>query len=65
MRFEKVIVVNPPSPPGYVANRESHGGYGQLYPIGAPIPISLDLPYLVGYLAGKGVPLEVLEAQGL
>jgi hypothetical protein len=64
-RFEKVIVVNPPSPPGYVAVRESHGGYGQLYSPGAPIPISMDVPYLVGYLAAKVLALEVIEAQGL
>src|SRR5229473_1317394 len=65
MRFKTVIVVNPPSPPGYVANRDSMGGYGQLYPIGAPILPPLDVPYLVGYLESKNVPFEVLEAQGL
>ena len=63
--FDRVVVVNPPSPPGYVANRESHGGYGQLYPFGAPIPISLDFAYLVGYLSEHSIPLDVLEAQGL
>ena len=30
VRFDNVIVVNPPSPSGYVANRDSMGGYGQL-----------------------------------
>ena len=65
MRFEKVVVVNPPSPPGYVANRDSMGGYGQLYPIGAtPFP-PLDLPYLAAFLAEKGIAVEVLEAVGL
>ena len=64
-RFEKVVVVNPPSPPGYVANRDSHGGQGQLYPIGAPIPIPLDIPYLLAYLAERSISLDVLEAQGL
>jgi radical SAM superfamily enzyme YgiQ (UPF0313 family) len=64
-RFKMVIVVNPPSPPGHVANRDSMGGYGQLYPIGAPILPPLDVPYLVGYLESKAVPFEVLEAQGL
>ena len=65
MRFEKVIAINPPSPPGYVANRDSMGGYGQLYPIGAtPFP-PLDLPYLAGYLTHKGIPVEVLETLGL
>src|SRR5260370_12025382 len=65
VRFKTVVVVNPPSPPGYVANRDSMGGYGQLYPIGAPILPPLDVPYLVGYLESKNVPFEVLESQGL
>jgi hypothetical protein len=64
-RFAKIVVVNPPSPPGCVANRESHGGYGQLYPVGAPVPIALDIPYLVGNISAKLLPLEVVEAQGL
>jgi hypothetical protein len=65
MRFEKVIAINPQSPPGYVANRDSLGGYGQLYPIGAiPFP-PLDLPYLAGYLVDKGIQVSVLESLGL
>jgi anaerobic magnesium-protoporphyrin IX monomethyl ester cyclase len=64
-RIEKVVVVNPPSPPGYVANRDSQGGHGQLYPIGATIPIALDIPYLLAYLAERSISIEALEAQGL
>src|SRR5437764_11335752 len=64
-RYEKVIVVNPPSPPGYVANRDSQGGYGQLYPVGATIPIALDIPYLLAYLAEHSVDVVALESQGL
>jgi anaerobic magnesium-protoporphyrin IX monomethyl ester cyclase len=65
MRFETIVVINPPSPPGYVANRDSMGGYGQLYPIGAtPFP-PLDVPYLAAFLIGKGIAVEVLEAVGL
>jgi hypothetical protein len=26
-RFDKVIVMNPPSPPGYVSNKDSMGGF--------------------------------------
>ncbi len=65
IRFKTVVIVNPPSPPGYVANRDSMGGYGQLYPIGAPVLPPLDIPYLLGYLESKNVPFEVLETQGL
>src|SRR5438128_3248862 len=64
MRFKRVIVINPPSPPGYVANRESHGGYGQLYPVGTTNFPPLDVPYLAGYLHEKQIPLEVLDGQG-
>ena len=61
MRFTKVILVNPPSPPGYVSNKDSMGGFGQLFPIGAtPFP-PLDLIYLASYLAEKNCPVEVFE----
>jgi hypothetical protein len=65
MRFQKVIVVNPPNPPGYVSNKDSMGGFGQLYPEGAPPFPPLDIPYLTGFLASKDVPAEVVEAGAL
>ena len=65
MRFEKIILVNPPSPVGYVANRDSMGGFGQLFAEDATILPPLDLVYLAGYLASKTVSLVVLEAEGL
>jgi hypothetical protein len=65
VRFKKVIAINPPNPPGYVANRDSMGGYGQLYPVGATILPPLDLPYLAGYLLDKDLAVEVVESQGL
>lgn len=65
MRFAKVLVVNPPSPPGYTANRDSMGGFGQLYSEHATTLPPLDLPYLAAYLDEKQASLEVLEAEGL
>jgi len=65
MPFERVIIVNPPSPPGYVASKDSMGGFGQLYPLGATRLPPLDIPYLAGYLADKAIDVEVLEALGL
>lgn len=65
MRYSKVFAVNPPSPPGYTVNRDSMGGFGQLYPEGATILPPLDLPYLAAYLRRAGVPVEVLESLGL
>jgi anaerobic magnesium-protoporphyrin IX monomethyl ester cyclase len=62
MKFTQVIVVNPPSPTGYVSNKDSMGGFGQLFPIGAtPFP-PLDLIYLASYLAEKNYPLTVMES---
>ena len=61
MRFSKVIVINPPSPIGYVSNKDSMGGFGQLFPIGAtPFP-PLDLIYLGSYLAEKNYSLRIFE----
>lgn len=64
-RFKMVVTLNPPSPPGYVSNKDSMGGFGQIFPVGAtPFP-PLDLIYLTSYLAEKRVPVEPLECLGL
>lgn len=65
MRFEKVLVVNPPSPPGFTANRDSMGGFGQLYAATATVLPPLDVPYLAAFLDAKKIPLTVIEAEGL
>jgi hypothetical protein len=62
MRFSKVVVVNPPSPPGYVSNKDSMGGFGQMYPIGATLFPPLDMIYLVSYLVDMKLPVEILES---
>ena len=65
MKFTKTILINPPSPTGYVSNKDSMGGFGQLFPIGAtPFP-PLDLIYLASYLTEKGYSLEILECLAL
>src|SRR5689334_21690837 len=38
------------------------GGFGQLYPAGAPPFPPLDVPYLVAYLDRRGVHADVIEA---
>jgi anaerobic magnesium-protoporphyrin IX monomethyl ester cyclase len=65
MRFHKAIVLNPPNPPGFVSNKDSMGGFGQLYPSGAPPFPPLDIPYLLAHLTSRGVPAEALEAGAL
>ena len=61
-RFARAVIVNPPSPPGYTSNKDSMGGFGQLYPAGAPPAPALDLPYLAAYLRKAEVALTVVEA---
>jgi anaerobic magnesium-protoporphyrin IX monomethyl ester cyclase len=65
MRYSKAIVINPPSPPGYVSNKDSMGGFGQLYPVGATYLPPLDLVYLTSYLTEQNCPVEVFECLGL
>jgi hypothetical protein len=58
----KAILVNPSHPPGCVSNKDSMGGFGQLYPAGAsPFP-PLDMPYLAAVLTQAGISMRVLEA---
>jgi len=65
MRFKQAIIVNPPHPPGYVSNKDSMGGFGQLFPRGAPPFPPLDLPYLAAYLVREGFEVCVIEAGAL
>jgi anaerobic magnesium-protoporphyrin IX monomethyl ester cyclase len=65
MKFSRAILVNPPHPPGYVSNKDSHGGFGDLFPRGAPPFPPLDLPYLAAYLLREGFEVEVIEAGAL
>lgn len=61
MSYSRTIAVNPPSPDGYVSNKDSMGGFGQLFPLGAtPFP-PLDLIYLTSYLVEKKFPVSIIE----
>jgi anaerobic magnesium-protoporphyrin IX monomethyl ester cyclase len=64
MRFDKVILLNPPNPPGYVSNKDSMGGFGQLFPHGATFMPPLDLVYLASYLVEQNLSAEILECLG-
>ncbi|RIK39917.1 MAG: hypothetical protein DCC57_19880 [Chloroflexi bacterium] len=64
-RFSRVLVINPPSPPGFVSNKDSMGGFGQLFPPGATYMPPLDMVYLASFLTEKQVPVEVLECLGM
>ena len=62
MSRRAAILLNPPNPPGHVSNKDSMGGFGQLFSPGAPPFPPLDLPYLAGSLAQAGVEVDVIEA---
>ncbi len=65
MKFTHTILVNPPNPPGKVSNKDSMGGFGQLYPAGAPPFPPLDLPYLAASLTAAGMSVGIIEAGAL
>lgn len=62
MRHEHVLVANPPNPPGTVSNKDSMGGFGQLYPAGAPPFPPMDMPYLGSYLREHGRSCALIDA---
>ena len=64
MIFNSSAIINPPSPEGYVSNKDSMGGFGQLYPVGATYFPPMDMAYLIGFLESKGHLLEVFECLG-
>jgi radical SAM superfamily enzyme YgiQ (UPF0313 family) len=65
MSSPTAILVNPPNPPHYVSNKDSMGGFGQLYPEGAPPFPPLDLAYLAAVLTTHGQQVRVHEAGAL
>jgi anaerobic magnesium-protoporphyrin IX monomethyl ester cyclase len=65
MRFDSAVLINPPDPPGYKSNKDSMGGFGQLFSAGAPPFPPLDLPYLAAVVARENIPVKVIEAGAL
>ncbi len=65
MKYSKIYVINPPSPPGFVSNKDSMGGFGQLFPVGATIFPPLDLIYLASFLVEQKLPVDLLECLAL
>ncbi len=65
MTYLRTILVNPPNPSGKVSNKDSMGGFGQLYPDGAPPFPPLDIPYLAASLTQAERDVDVIEAGAL
>jgi radical SAM superfamily enzyme YgiQ (UPF0313 family) len=64
-RYDTILVANPPSPSGFVAQKDSMGGFGQLFPEGSTLFPPLDLIYLGSYLLEKGHDVEIVESLAL
>lgn len=48
-----------------MSNKDSMGGFGQLYPAGAPPFPPLDIPYLAAFLTTRGIDAQIIEAGAL
>lgn len=64
MSIDSVAIINPPNPENFISNKDSMGGFGQLYPIGATYFPPTDMPYLISYLDHKKHTVEVIECLG-
>lgn len=62
MTHSAVFLVNPPNPSGHVSNKDSMGGFGQLFPVGASAFPPVDMPYLAATLTEAKIPVEVFES---
>jgi anaerobic magnesium-protoporphyrin IX monomethyl ester cyclase len=65
MKPSSVFLLNPPNPAGHVSNKDSMGGFGQLYYKGAPAFPALDMPYLAATLTQAEIGVQVFEASAL
>lgn len=65
MTHSAVFLVNPPNPAGHVSNKDSMGGFGQLYPLGASAFPPLDMPYLAATLTEAKISVRIFEAGAL
>jgi radical SAM superfamily enzyme YgiQ (UPF0313 family) len=60
-----LLILNPPNPPGLVSNKDTMGGFGQLYPIGAKHSFPpLDIAYTASLLRSKAIPANIVECLG-
>jgi radical SAM superfamily enzyme YgiQ (UPF0313 family) len=61
-----ITLVNPPNPPGAVSNKDTMGGLGQLYPVGAKHSLPpIDILYAAAELRKRGIPFRIMECLGL
>lgn len=65
MTHSAVFLVNPPNPAGHLSNKDSMGGFGQLYPVGASAFPPLDMPYLAATLTEAKILVKVFEGGAL
>ncbi|MFA6461388.1 MAG: radical SAM protein [Candidatus Woesearchaeota archaeon] len=64
--MKKILLINPPNPPGYISNKDMMGGFGQLAKdkwLDRVPP--LDLPSTAASLIQKGHHVEIIDCLGL
>lgn len=61
-----ITIINPPNPPGGVSNKDTMGGFGQIYPPGSKHSFPpLDMLHAAGVLRKKGITPDVIDCLGL
>ena len=63
----RITIVNPPSPPKSISNRDTMGGFGQLYSrlFGRSIIPVIDIAYVAAVLRRKAFDVNVMDAVAL
>lgn len=60
-----MIIINPPNPPGFVSNKDTMGGFGQLYSFGTETKIPpIDIAYIASVLKNNGISFGVIDCLG-
>jgi len=58
-----ILLINPPPPKGFVSNKDTMGGLGQLYPYGVKVKMPpIDLFYTAGCLLKSRCDVKVIDS---
>jgi radical SAM superfamily enzyme YgiQ (UPF0313 family) len=61
-----ITIVNPPNPPNAVSNKDTMGGFGQLYASNAKHSMPpLDILYTTALLRSKSIPVMIIDCLSL
>jgi radical SAM superfamily enzyme YgiQ (UPF0313 family) len=61
-----IILINPPNPPGYISNKDTAGGFGQLYTdLNASTLPPIDIPYIGAVLKKNNIPVKIYDCPAI